>query len=55
MTVHLQVPGTGMYSRNASVGRYASPGEAGDDYLGVEGKDYRWGKTSSQYSTARGI
>jgi hypothetical protein len=42
MTVHLQVPGTGMHPRNASVGRYASPGEAGDDYLGVEGKDYKW-------------
>ena len=42
MTLHLQVPGTGMLARNASVGRYASPGEAGDDYLGVEGKDYRW-------------
>jgi hypothetical protein len=42
MTLHLQVPGTGMFARNASVGRYASPGEAGDDYLGVEGKDYRW-------------
>ena len=41
MTVHLQVPGTGMYARNTSVGQYASPGEASDDYLGIEGKDYR--------------
>jgi hypothetical protein len=31
LTVHLQVPGQGMYGRNASVGRYASPGEASDD------------------------
>ena len=31
-----------MYGRNASVGPYASPGEASDDYMGVEGKDYRW-------------
>jgi len=42
MTVHLQVPGGGMYPRNASVGPYASPGEASDDYKGVDGKDYRW-------------
>ena len=42
MTVHLQVPGTGMYARNASVGQYASPGEASDDYMGIDGKDYRW-------------
>jgi len=42
LTVHLQVPGVGMYARNASVGAYASPGEASDDYMGVEGKDYRW-------------
>ena len=42
MTVHLQVPGTGMYARNASVGPYASPGEASDDYLGIDGKDFRW-------------
>ncbi len=42
MTLHLQVPGTGMLARNASVGPYASPGEASDDYMGVEGKDYRW-------------
>lgn len=42
MTVHLEVPGRGMYARNASVGRYASPGEASDNYLGVEEKDYRW-------------
>ena len=31
-----------MYARNASVGPYASPGEASDDYMGVDGKDYRW-------------
>ena len=42
MPVHLQVPGRGMYVRNASVGPYASPGEATDSYKGVEGKDYRW-------------
>src|ERR1700681_963181 len=42
MPVHLQVPGVGMYPRNASVGQYASPGEASDDYMGVDGKDYRW-------------
>src|ERR1700676_5087503 len=42
MTAHIQVPGLGMYGRNASVGPYASPGEASDDYKGVEGKDYRW-------------
>lgn len=40
--VHLQVPGRGMYARNASVGPYASPGEATDEFLGVEGVDYRW-------------
>src|SRR5947209_8436608 len=42
MTVRLEVPGRGMYARNASVGPYASPGEATDAYKGVEGKDYRW-------------
>src|SRR3984893_12912964 len=42
LTVHLQVPGVGMYARNASVGPYASPGEASDDYKGADGKDYRW-------------
>src|ERR1700733_4890328 len=31
---HLQIPGAGMYARNASVGPYASPGEASDDYKG---------------------
>src|SRR5579864_7315834 len=36
LTVHLEVPGTGMYARNASVGPYASPGEATDSYKGVE-------------------
>jgi sugar lactone lactonase YvrE len=41
-TVHLQVPGRGMYWRNASVGPFASPGEATDEYEGVAGKDYRW-------------
>ena len=41
-TVHLQVPGRGMYARNASVGPYASPGEATDEFLGEEGIDYRW-------------
>ena len=41
-TVHLQVPGFGMYARNASVGPYASPGEATDEYLGEDGVDYRW-------------
>jgi len=40
--VHLQVPGRGMYARNASVGPYASPGEATDRFLGEEGIDYRW-------------
>ena len=40
--VHLTVPGLGMYARNASVGPYASPGEASDNYLGQEGTDYRW-------------
>ena len=39
---HLHVPGVGMYARNASVGPYASPGEATNEYKGVEGKDYRW-------------
>src|SRR3984957_12663203 len=39
LRAHLQVPGTGMYARNASVGPYASPGEASDDYKGVEVKD----------------
>ena len=42
LTVHLQVPGRGMYPRNASVGPYASPGEASNDYRGADGKDYRW-------------
>jgi len=42
----LQVPGVGMYPRNASVGQYASPGEASTDYMGVEGKDYRWKRFS---------
>ena len=42
LTAHVEVPGRGMYGRNASVGQYASPGEASDDYLGVDGKDYRW-------------
>src|SRR6202162_4233228 len=27
IATHLQIPGTGMYGRNASVGSYASPGE----------------------------
>src|ERR1035441_3012143 len=39
---HVEVPGRGMYGRNASVGPYASPGEASDDYMGAEGNDYRW-------------
>ena len=39
---HLQIPVVGLYPRNASVGQYASPGEAGDDYKGIEGKDYKW-------------
>jgi NHL repeat len=39
---HLEIPGRGMYARNASVGSYASPGEATNEYKGVEGKDYRW-------------
>ena len=42
MPVKVQVPGRGMYVRNASVGPYSSPGEATDQYRGVEGKDYRW-------------
>jgi len=42
MPVKLQVPGRGMYVRNASVGPYSSPGEATDAYRGTEGKDYRW-------------
>jgi hypothetical protein len=42
MTVHLQVPARGLLGRNASVGSYASPGEASDDYKGIDGKDYRW-------------
>jgi hypothetical protein len=41
-TVRLQVPGVGMYARNASVGPYASPGEATDQFMGEEGVDYRW-------------
>jgi hypothetical protein len=39
---HLQVPGRGMYARNASVGDYASPGEATNTFKGIEGQDYRW-------------
>ena len=31
-----------MYARNASVGPYASPGEATAEFLGEEGIDYRW-------------
>jgi len=42
ITTHLEVPGRGMYGRNASVGDYASPGEATDTYKGIEGQDYRW-------------
>src|SRR5450759_2327186 len=42
MTARVEVPGRGMYARNASVGPYSSPGEATDAYMGVEGKDYRW-------------
>ena len=42
LTAHIMVPELGMYGRNASVGPYASPGEASDDYKGIEGKDYRW-------------
>jgi hypothetical protein len=42
LTAHVEVPGRGMYGRNASVGQYASPGEASNDYLGVDEKDYRW-------------
>src|ERR1017187_2907159 len=42
MTARVEVPGRGMYGRNASVGAYSSPGEATDAYMGVEGKDYRW-------------
>lgn len=41
-TVRVQVPGVGMFARNASVGPYASPGEATDEFLGEEGIDYRW-------------
>ena len=41
-TARVEVPGRGMYARNASVGAYSSPGEATDAYMGVEGKDYRW-------------
>ena len=40
--MHLQVPGTRDVRAERSVGPYASPGEASDDYMGVEGKDYRW-------------
>jgi hypothetical protein len=39
---HLEVPGRGMYGRNASVGDYASPGEATNTYKGHEGSDYQW-------------
>src|SRR5260370_28444304 len=49
MPVHLQVPGVGMYPRNASVGPYASPGEASADYIGVDGKDYRWNHIITVY------
>ncbi len=48
-TVHLTVPGQGMYARNASVGPYASPGEATNEYMGEEGKDYRWRHVISVY------
>ncbi|HSG66012.1 MAG TPA: hypothetical protein VLD39_13470, partial [Gammaproteobacteria bacterium] len=41
-TVHLRVPAFGGYARNASVGPYASPGEATDEFEGEEGVDYRW-------------
>jgi hypothetical protein len=41
-TVRLQVPGRGEFARNASVGPYASPGEATDQFLGEEDIDYRW-------------
>jgi len=41
-TVHLRVPAFAGYARNASVGPYASPGEATDEFLGQEGIDYRW-------------
>ena len=54
MPVRLQVPGRGMYVRNASVGPYASPGEASDSYKGVEAKTTA-GNTSSRYGTARAI
>ena len=40
-----------MYGRNASVGQYASPGEAGDDYLGVDEKDYRWKHVITVYDS----
>src|ERR1700722_4151658 len=39
LKAHVEVPGRGMYGRNASVGPYASPGEASDDYMGVDEKD----------------
>jgi NHL repeat-containing protein len=48
-TVHVTIPGQGMYVRNASVGPYASPGEATDEYMGVENKDYRWRHIISVY------
>jgi hypothetical protein len=41
-TVRLRVPAFGGYARNASVGPYASPGEATDEFEGEEGIDYRW-------------
>src|ERR1035437_3338286 len=52
-TVHLSVPTRGAYVRNASVGPYASPGEATNEYLGEEGKDYRWRHIISVYDSAR--
>src|SRR5262245_11015400 len=39
---HVTIPGRGMYVRNASVGSYASPGEATNEYKGEPGVDYRW-------------
>ena len=51
MIAHLEVPGRGMYTRNASVGPYASPGEASDDYMGVDEKDYQWKHVITVYDT----
>jgi hypothetical protein len=48
---HLQVPGIGMYGRNASVGDYASPGEATNTYKGTEGKDYQWKHVITVYDS----